>query len=100
MNLTEAEIRILRRDLAAVDSLFQKGLLAVAGAHVDLSEAGQRWLAQDDSRIRQARSAAGKSGGTARGLTLTRKERVRIAYMGGAAANAERRKRKKKGGNS
>lgn len=97
MNLTLTESRILRREVSAVDGLFRKGLLTVrAGAHVELSESGRQWLAADAERVRLARIAAGKSGGTARADTLSRKERVKIARKGAAAAKAER-KRKKKG---
>lgn len=93
MNLTPTESRILRRELAAVDVLFKKNLITLSSnTHVELTEAGRAWIAQYKERLRQARASAGKAGGTVRGETLSRAERVKIARKGSKAAKAQRKK--------
>ncbi len=94
MNLKPIESRILRsfgkpgRELAAVSSLLQKGLLTVAGAHVELTEAGRAWIAEDTERIRKAHSKGGKRGGKARAESLTKEERIRIAKLARSHSSA------------
>lgn len=84
MNLTPEESRILRRQVSAVDTLFRKGLLAVGpGGRVTLTTSGASWIAQDDERIREAKSRGGKKGGPARAEALTYRQLQKIGRMGG-----------------
>jgi len=88
--LNPVESRILRRELAAVRGLIDKGLITGAG---DLTAAGQKWITEDyPALIRAARQKGGKGGGEARAEALTRKERVQIATKANKASIRQRRK--------
>lgn len=90
MKLLPEESRILRRDLAAVDGLFRKGMLSLVGARVVVTDAGQTILDEHKKAVSVARSKAGRVGGSARAEALTPKRRKQIARSGAIAMHAEK----------
>lgn len=83
MKLSPEESRILRRDLAAVDGLFRKGMLSLVGGRVVVTDAGQTILDAHKKAVSLARSKAGRVGGPeaakARVAATTKKQRKQIA---------------------
>jgi hypothetical protein len=87
--LTPTEFKILRRDLAAVNALFRRGLIGMKGGQVIVLDAGEAVLQEHQKHISQVRAQAGRAGGPARAEALTPKRRKQIARAGAEAKHSK-----------
>lgn len=90
IHLSPTEFKILRRDLPAVNALFRRGLVALIGGKVEVTDAGNTLLQSHQKHISQVRSQAGRAGGPARAEALTPKRRKQIAQAGAEAMHSKK----------
>jgi hypothetical protein len=90
VKLTPTEFKILRRDLPAVNALLRHGLIGMKGGQLIVLDAGQAILREHTKAVSEARSKAGRAGGSARAEVLTPKRRKQIAQAGAEAMHSKK----------